>query len=634
MASPFTSAARIRTGGVVLVLVSLLAAGAVPSAAAEPGDRTAMRPAGAQALAAAARLDAFHGRPGGSATSGPSFLQAGCYQDPAGDTFDADSESSEPVPQPRADVTEFCVDFQAELDLTVAVTEPTDPLTDPSWANENTFVGWALDTDGEDDTEYAVVFFVEQSEVRVQVIRADEAMTCDLDGALDGDRYVMSIPGPCLGRPTEVRFRSLVFYDDGSLTAADIAPNDTLYEGPLARTLPPVEPQCDAPDDGRSTAELSVLRVRCGGGATDPVLQAVAVSESLFEQYGADHAIIARSNDFPDALAGSALGFGVAPLLFTYAPDEPDVDPNRLAPATRAELLRVLQPGPEQVVYLLGGTQAIAPGVEQELADLGYAVQRLSGPRREDTAAAISREVRNVIARYPGFPDLKAVFVATADNWPDAVTAGSVASYYGFPVLLTPGPRPAGSPNEQDGRQLYAGTAAALTELAPDFVYILGGRAAISEEVGAQLREFVTDNTRPAAVCDTATCRIGGSTRDGTAVRIAALMRRLLQQTGSNGLTDPTADVAVAVNVRQDGGFAHILSSSAVTGRLAGVFIPVEEGSAGTFVTPCTSLYLRDTLSGMLQELRIAGDTDVISDATADQLALLAQGQGETGTCA
>jgi hypothetical protein len=266
----------------------------------------------------------------------------------------------------------------------------------------------------------------------------------------------------------------------------------------------------------------------------------------------------------------------------------------------------VLQPGPEQVVYLLGGTQAIAPGVEQELADLGYAVQRLSGPRREDTAAAISREVRNVIARYPGFPDLKAVFVATADNWPDAVT---VASYYGFPVLLTPGPRPAGSPNEQDGRQLYAGTAAALTELAPDFVYILGGRAAISEEVGAQLREFVTDNTRPAAVCDTATCRIGGPTRDGTAVRIA-------------------------VNVRQDGGFAHILSSSAVTGRLAGVFIPVEEGSAGTFVTPCTSLYLRDTLSGMLQELRIAGDTDVISDATADQLALLAQGQGETGTCA
>ena len=68
------------------------------------------------------------------------------------------------------------------------------------------------------------------------------------------------------------------------------------------------------PGGGRSC--LGVTRLD-GGGAADPVAQAVALSQDLFDDGDATRVVLATADRFPDALAGSALAGPFGPILFT-----------------------------------------------------------------------------------------------------------------------------------------------------------------------------------------------------------------------------------------------------------------------------------------------------------------------------
>ncbi len=182
-----------------------------------------------------------------------------------------------------------------------------------------------------------------------------------------------------------------------------------------------LELQPDPPFPSRS------VRIAPDAPTTDPIEQAVAVS-SGFAAQSAPHVVLARVDDFADALAGSALGYGVGPLLFSTAEGP-------LTPSTRQALQRVLAPG--GTVYLLGGTTALSAAVEEEVAGLGHPVRRLGGDGREATAREVADEV-TALRAATDLPEHDAVLVAVGHNWPDAVGAAQLAAYYGIPVLVTP----------------------------------------------------------------------------------------------------------------------------------------------------------------------------------------------------
>ncbi|MFD0637700.1 cell wall-binding repeat-containing protein [Catenulispora yoronensis] len=90
----------------------------------------------------------------------------------------------------------------------------------------------------------------------------------------------------------------------------------------------------------------------------------VAVSQALWADHAdpaplapkryADSVVLARSDTFPDALAGVPLAaYRNGPLLLT--------DPATLTADTEAEIKRVLPPNAGKTVYLLGGDAAISP---------------------------------------------------------------------------------------------------------------------------------------------------------------------------------------------------------------------------------------------------------------------------------
>jgi len=147
---------------------------------------------------------------------------------------------------------------------------------------------------------------------------------------------------------------------------------------------------------------------------------AVEVSNlAVGEDGSADAVVLARGNDYADALTGSALAIDKdAPLLLTYQ--------NSLARATADELQRVL--GDEGTVYLLGGTSAISNAVAERVTELGYEVARLAGDNRYETAIAVADEI-----------DPATLLVGTGTDFPDALTAGGAAGHHGGAVLLTNG---------------------------------------------------------------------------------------------------------------------------------------------------------------------------------------------------
>jgi hypothetical protein len=139
----------------------------------------------------------------------------------------------------------------------------------------------------------------------------------------------------------------------------------------------------------------------------DRIATAVAVSQQRFPADGsADAVVLARSDEYPDALAGAPLAAEKnAPLLLSH--------PGKLDGATLAEITRVANPG--ATVYLLGGDSALSSQVQSALDDAGYLTKRVAG-------------------RF--FPATRTVNLATGENFPDALTGGPMAN---VPMVLVRG---------------------------------------------------------------------------------------------------------------------------------------------------------------------------------------------------
>src|SRR5690606_4499747 len=132
---------------------------------------------------------------------------------------------------------------------------------------------------------------------------------------------------------------------------------------------------------------------------------------------GAGAVFLATGEDYPDALVGAALAGSVGgPVLLTRLGSLP-------AP-TQSELTRL---APSQV-FVFGGPGAISQAVLDEVAALtGATVTRLSGVNRYATAAVIAEE----------FSSASVVYVATGENFPDALAGAARAGALDGPVLLT-----------------------------------------------------------------------------------------------------------------------------------------------------------------------------------------------------
>lgn len=216
--------------------------------------------------------------------------------------------------------------------------------------------------------------------------------------------------------------------------------------------------------------------ILCGGGGTDTINGTREPSRLAGSDRYATGAEVARfshpqhtdvvylavGTNYPDAIsAGPAAASEDAPILLVSATGIPT--------ATRDELLRLT---PHQIV-ILGGAAAIPDAVVAQVANLlpQAEIERRSGATRYETAAAISQAAFS--------SPVTTVFIATGENFADALIVAPIAATSASPLLLV---RPTGTVPDA--------VAAELTRLAPEQIIVVGNAAAISDDVLTQLAGF------------------------------------------------------------------------------------------------------------------------------------------------
>ena len=219
-----------------------------------------------------------------------------------------------------------------------------------------------------------------------------------------------------------------------------------------------------------SSTVLGLLGAYTTGSVTrltgaDRYAVSARISATTFDP-GVPVAYVATGEKFPDALSGApAAGVRGGPVLLvrsTSIPSEVATELTRLKP---------------QRIVVLGGTASVSSTVLGLLgARTTGSVTRLTGADRYAVSARISATTFE-----PGVP---VAYVATGENFPDALSGAPAGGVAGGPVLLV---RSTSIPSE---------VATELTRLKPQRIVVLGGTASVSNTVAVQL---TSPNDRPDA---------------------------------------------------------------------------------------------------------------------------------------
>jgi len=188
-------------------------------------------------------------------------------------------------------------------------------------------------------------------------------------------------------------------------------------------------------------------------------------------------AILATGRDFPDAIAAGPLVRESLPILLTDRDRIPDkvqwAFPGHPDPSRRCAHGICIKH-----VIILGGTSAISPAVEAELTRLGATYDRIAGPDRTATAAALAQFAADEFGWTLGHVEL-----ARGDKFPDAVAGGPLGATERSPILLAESPTSLGDAT----RTLLERHASAVS-----FMHVYGDATAVSEAVVEDARRAAT----------------------------------------------------------------------------------------------------------------------------------------------
>lgn len=322
-------------------------------------------------------------------------------------------------------------------------------------------------------------------------------------------------------------------------------------------------------------------------GGADRIATSVVTADGSYGDPGsgmhAKVAVISRADTFADALAGNALAAQKGgPLMLTGSA--------KLDSRVAAELTKTL--APHSTVYLLGGTQALSPQVEADIAGLGFTPKRLAGTDRYGTAVRIAGE----ISAHPS-----AIMVATGTNFPDALAAGAAASAntgqiagWSGVVVLT------------NGASMPAATKAYLSGFSPatTSIFGVGGAGVTAANSMPGYANHITD--------------LSGNDRYETAAAVADerdLFGGLRNRSGSAESTN-FEGLATGIN------WPDALSGGALVGALRGPLLLADANGIPT--SELGPLHSRAPIVA----LAIFGGTSVVSNSIVTQAGNYAWGAG------
>jgi cell wall-associated protease len=132
--------------------------------------------------------------------------------------------------------------------------------------------------------------------------------------------------------------------------------------------------------------------------------------------------IVATGENFPDALSAAPLaGYLGSPIILVK---------KDLLPPSVVEFLRGFRP---QEALIIGGTGVVSDSIASYLSvNYGMTVRRIGGKNRYETSA----KLLDYAVREARILSDQSVFLATGENFPDALSSGAPAGLNGIPLLV------------------------------------------------------------------------------------------------------------------------------------------------------------------------------------------------------
>ena len=341
-----------------------------------------------------------------------------------------------------------------------------------------------------------------------------------------------------------------------------------------------------AGDDCEYTGESSVFFPMVSAGGYESVEERYGASWTLCT--GPVPVVTSEPGGYyaaPDPLAGTlpCVHMGTTPTMVLYLDDA--VAPTATTSPASADsawsfALDDLALGThDYVVKAIWGTEeSVAATGTFSVTDVPSLPDRIAGADRYRTAVGIAQV-------WDQSFDAELVFIATGENYPDALSAAAAAAHLGAPVLLTPkGSLPDSVRDE-------------LIELDPERVIVLGSTASVSSSVYNSLTSlFGADNVS----------RFGGVDRYDT-------MRQVVDFAWDDGLGGH--DRAVTIVVANGGNFPDALSAGPAVATDGGAVILVDGRKSAI---PSETLALIAELDP--DQVIVAGDANSVSSAIYSEL--------------
>jgi|GEM_PF-3399216 len=293
---------------------------------------------------------------------------------------------------------------------------------------------------------------------------------------------------------------------------------------------------------------------------------AIAISQAGWTE--SEYVILARGDDFPDALCAAPLAAAYdAPILLTSK--------SALHDGVKEELKRL---GAVRV-FLMGGESALSEGIVEELKEMGIEeVIRISGKNRYETSVKVAEMLEEKLT-------IDEIVLATGLNYADALSMAAVAAKLGMPILLV------GKNGMDDSVREY------IESREVSRTYIIGGEGVISPELEAGVPNPV---------------RLWGKNRYETNIEIMTYFQDQLDLS--------RVFVAVGDGPKKNE-FADALSGAALAARTASPVLLISRILPGVTKDFLTNNY------PLVGTLMILGGASVVSEQVVEEMVAAASGQ-------
>lgn len=258
-----------------------------------------------------------------------------------------------------------------------------------------------------------------------------------------------------------------------------------------------------------------------------------SILKAGFKKGDTDTVIIATGENYPDALAASALaGLYNAPIVLTPKAS--------LAAEAKSEITRL---GAKKAL-IIGSDSAVSSSVEGSLKKMGLTTERVMGSNRVETSVKIYEKGKSAKS---GWGDT--AIIASGLGFADALSISSYAYAQSYPIFLADG-----------NKVLTPEVSKALSSGGFKNVIIVGSDAAVSSKVEGQLSKIGLGSKQ--------VTRLGGTDRFDTSFKIA-------RYTMGKGMKADKLAVATGAN------FPDALAGAALCGKNRSVILLVADNSTG-----------------------------------------------------